>query len=242
DGVDGGNVEHFDYYIPAEGPNKGTPLVAVNIWQDIEKDFKFFPRLHKIFSARPNVVLIAITTALGPYGQRTVWYQSPDDKDSSAPAPITDSQIDPQLLRISEPDAPPTPPHTFGTNITAATANVTPQAVSTNWVPKPSTISREAIEKAHLSIQKVPQKHSLLDTLVELHDKNNQKWSEENLAKLNIQKRGQILEEFKLDIWTKEEYLEQVRKLEGGSEPAPKGQKTCYVSPDWDDDAFYASS
>ncbi|KAF8800871.1 hypothetical protein BYT27DRAFT_7216700 [Phlegmacium glaucopus] len=132
DGVDGGNVEHFDYYIPAEGPNEGTPLVAVNIWQDIEKDFKFFPRLHKIFSARPNVVPIAITTALGPYGQRTVWYQSPDDEDSSAPAPITDSQIDPQLLRISEPDAPPTPPRTFGTNITAATANVTPQAVSTN--------------------------------------------------------------------------------------------------------------
>ncbi|KAF8816060.1 hypothetical protein BYT27DRAFT_7279137 [Phlegmacium glaucopus] len=242
DGIDGGNVEHFDYYILAEGPNEGTPLVAVNIWEDIEKDFKFFPRLHKIFSARPNVVLIAITTALGPYGQRTVWYQSPNNKDSSVPAPITDSQIDPQLLRISEPDAPPTPPRTFGTNITAATANVTPQAVSTNRVPKPSIVSREAIEKARLSIQKVPQKHSLLDTLVELHDKNNQKWSEENLAKLNIQKRGQILEEFKLDIWTKEEYLEQVRKLEGGSEPAPKCQKTYYVSPDWDDDAFYASS
>ncbi|KAF8811042.1 hypothetical protein BYT27DRAFT_7090356, partial [Phlegmacium glaucopus] len=96
----------------------------------------------------------------------------------------------------------------------------------------------EAIEKACLSIQKVPQKRSLLDTLVELHDKNNQKWSEENLAKLNIQKQGQLLEEFKLDIWTKEEYLEQVRKLEGGSEPAPKRQKTRYVSPDWDDDAF----
>ncbi|KAF8812791.1 hypothetical protein BYT27DRAFT_7086740, partial [Phlegmacium glaucopus] len=36
--------------------------------------------------------------------------------------------------------------------------------------PKPSTVSQEAIEKARLSIQKVPQKRSLLDTLVELHE------------------------------------------------------------------------
>ena len=41
--------------------------------------------------------------ALGPHGQKTVWYQSPDDDDGAESAdPISDSQIDPQLLIISQ--------------------------------------------------------------------------------------------------------------------------------------------
>ena len=46
---------------------------------------------------------IVVTMALGPHGQKTVWYQSPDDNDGAESAdPISDSQIDPQLLIISQ--------------------------------------------------------------------------------------------------------------------------------------------
>ncbi|KIJ91420.1 hypothetical protein K443DRAFT_68658, partial [Laccaria amethystina LaAM-08-1] len=31
-----------------DGPNDTTPVDALNLWQQIEKDFKFFPHLHKV--------------------------------------------------------------------------------------------------------------------------------------------------------------------------------------------------
>ena len=43
-----------------------------------------------IFASQPNVTPICITTALGPNGCSTVWYQPPDHL------------IDPQLLAISQ--------------------------------------------------------------------------------------------------------------------------------------------
>ena len=75
------------YYIPGEGPNDTTPVDALNLWhayfqsnailtltssliEQIEKDFKFFPRLHKIFAAHPNITPIVVTTPLGPQGRK----------------------------------------------------------------------------------------------------------------------------------------------------------------------------
>lgn len=55
--------------------------------EKIEEEFQFFPRLHAIFASRPNVTPIVITTALGPQGQKTIWYQPPEG-----------GSIDPQLL------------------------------------------------------------------------------------------------------------------------------------------------
>jgi hypothetical protein len=73
--------------------------------------------------------------------------------------------------------------------------------------------------------------------------KNSKMWSDENIAKLNVQKRAMILEEFKLGIWTKEEYLEQIAELDSGlAAPARKQQKVRAYSPDWNEDDFYASS
>ncbi|KAG6875098.1 hypothetical protein C0993_010899 [Termitomyces sp. T159_Od127] len=44
---------------------------------------------------------------------------------------------------------------------------------------------------------------------------------QKHMDELVIKKQGQLIEEFKLGIWTKEEYLEQVSALE----PALKCQK-----------------
>ena len=68
-------------------------------------------------------------------------------------------------------------------------------------------------------------------------------WSDENLVKLNVQKRSMLLEEFKLGIWTKEDYLAWIAELESGSAvPAQKKQKVCQYSPDWNEEHFYSSS
>lgn len=71
-------------------------------------------------------------------------------------------------------------------------------------------------------------------------------WSDENNAKLNVQKRGMLLEEFKLGIWTKEEYLARIAELDGSFTPTPKPNTpeptpVREYSPDWDE-ILYASS
>jgi hypothetical protein len=74
-------------------------------------------------------------------------------------------------------------------------------------------------------------------------------WNDENHAKLNVQKRSMLLEEFKLGIWTKEEYLKQIAELSSSS-AAPtqvqkhtqKQQKVREYSPDWNEENFYSSS
>ncbi|EUC53977.1 SNF2 family amino-terminal protein, partial [Rhizoctonia solani AG-3 Rhs1AP] len=67
----------LDYYIPPEGPNQSTPNRVLSIWDKITSEFKWFPQMHKLFSARPNQVPIAVTTGVGPTGPQTVLHQSP---------------------------------------------------------------------------------------------------------------------------------------------------------------------
>jgi len=60
---------------------------------------------------------------------------------------------------------------------------------------------------------------------------------EESRQKLIISKCQQLLEEFKLGIWTKDQYVQQVSALEGGvleEGRSSKRQKTREYSPDWD--------
>jgi hypothetical protein len=52
--------------------------------EQIEEEFPFFPRLHAILAARPNVIPITVTTGMGPNGRKTVYYQPPDNRDSSS--------------------------------------------------------------------------------------------------------------------------------------------------------------
>lgn len=59
-------------------------------------------------------------------------------------------------------------------------------------------------------------------------------WNDEAREKILLQKRGHLLEEFKLGIWTKDEYMEKLEDLEGGApRAAAKRQKVRHVSPDW---------
>ncbi|KAF8812875.1 hypothetical protein BYT27DRAFT_7251461 [Phlegmacium glaucopus] len=216
--------ERLKYYIPGLGPDESTPGDAVNLWctyflgslifnlmslliEQIEKDFKFFPRLHRIFASCPKVTPIVITTALGPQGQKTVWYQSPDDAPTShatntvvptnGPPPSTPAHSTPAC----------SPSRTFGTDVTQAVINETPDLLlstpatlvlpldsSARHAPKSSGVSREAIEKVHSYIEMVPQKQTLLDTLIELQEKNTKMWNDEMKEKLLIQKQAHVLE------------------------------------------------
>ena len=65
-------------------------------------------------------------------------------------------------------------------------------------------------------------------------------WNDEMKEKLLIQKRAHFLEEFRLGLVNKEEYLEKIAELDGGGRPA-KCQDTHQFSPDWDDLDFYVA-
>jgi hypothetical protein len=131
-------------------------------------------------ASRPNVTPIVITTALGPQGSKTVWYQPPDNISNTN----DNSNIDPQLL--NEPvaaGAPLTPQRerSFG-NDAAGLMNANPhgpypsQVVNTIKTktpgpqrgPRASSGSRDAIENACKAVSKLPQKRSLADTLMEI--------------------------------------------------------------------------
>ena len=151
--------------------------------EEIEKIFPFFPRLHAIFASRPNVTPICITTALGPNGRSTVWYQPPDHL------------IDPQLLAISSLARVPmemshtnsqiaptgTPSRIFGSDMAneAVPASQDSQLPPTptpgienipirTQTPKPSTFSNDILAKARASIQAVPKKRTLGETLMDI--------------------------------------------------------------------------
>ena len=61
---------------------------------------------------------------------------------------------------------------------------------------------------------------------------------EESRQKLIVSKRGQLIEELKLGIWTKEEYVKRVAALEGDvldeENRSSKRQRTREESPPWD--------
>jgi hypothetical protein len=179
-----GSEETHSFYIMGDGPCVETPPHAVNIWSawlfiyltirltkfldQIEEEFPFFPTLHRILASRPNITPIVITTALGPQGPKTVWYQPPDNNGNTD----DNRNIDPQLL--NEPAtvqvAPPTPQRerSFGNDVGGLVNAKKMRTPGPQHGPKPSSASREAIENAYKTISKLPQKRSLADTLMEI--------------------------------------------------------------------------
>jgi hypothetical protein len=68
---------------------------------------------------------------------------------------------------------------------------------------------------------------------------------QESQQKLQVAKRAQLLEEYKLKIWDRDEYIAQLAILDGKQDdalPAPKRQNTRAYSPDWDLTDFQGSS
>ncbi|KAL4074893.1 hypothetical protein V8B97DRAFT_1916138 [Scleroderma yunnanense] len=49
----------------------------------ITKEFPFFPELHRIFVAHPNVTPIAVTTGVGPHGKENLHLQPLDEPQES---------------------------------------------------------------------------------------------------------------------------------------------------------------
>ncbi|KAI5986490.1 hypothetical protein EDD15DRAFT_2373200 [Pisolithus albus] len=85
EGSDESDNEYFDCYVPASGPDEMTTEKARSIWDEIVQECPFFPILHCIFSSRPNITPIAVTTGVGPHGRKTVHFQPPSDDEGSGP-------------------------------------------------------------------------------------------------------------------------------------------------------------
>ena len=101
--------------------------------EQIEANFKFFPSLHRIFSTRPSVILPAVTTGVGPQGQKVTYFQPPSGVGHI---------IDPALLS----EGPPPPPYltVFGNNVTNIQQPQPPSFVQSLSLPDFSTPSSRA--------------------------------------------------------------------------------------------------
>ncbi|KAG8911345.1 hypothetical protein FRC01_005761 [Tulasnella sp. 417] len=64
-------------YVPPEGPTEDTTEEGRNLWEEINKKFIFFGRLHSLVATRPNMNPISITTGAGPLGSTTIHPQPP---------------------------------------------------------------------------------------------------------------------------------------------------------------------
>jgi hypothetical protein len=140
----------------------------------IIKDFPYFPELHRLFSTRPNITLIAVTTGVGPDGYRTIHYQAPANVgDFVRPEPV----IDPQLLALEAPVPPLAQPILGASNHINLPPLVQPPPSTTPGgaenvigfktpakAPKASTFGSEkldsAVAKARGNIKTIPSKRS----------------------------------------------------------------------------------
>ncbi|KAF8577568.1 hypothetical protein K439DRAFT_1364479, partial [Ramaria rubella] len=75
--------EQLWFYMPADGPDDHTSEEARNLWEQITKEFEFFPALHALMATWPNVTPISITTGVGPQGAEMILFQelSDDEED-----------------------------------------------------------------------------------------------------------------------------------------------------------------
>lgn len=89
--------EYSSCYIPPDGPDATTNIEARNIWDEIQNEFTFFSTLHRFLSTCPNVTPIAVTTGVGPLGQKIVHYQPPDGHETGPQPDMVDMHIDPAL-------------------------------------------------------------------------------------------------------------------------------------------------
>jgi hypothetical protein len=115
---------------------------------------------------------ICATTALGPQGRSTTWYQPPVQRP-------TDEVIDPRLrgqpiptpdhdkvpITVGDTPAINTPPSDLAPKIPQPTQVSTP---AKNRPPKSSTFSHDALQKARASISSIPKKRTVVDTLIDL--------------------------------------------------------------------------
>lgn len=227
----------------------------VRILADIERQFPFFPRLHAIIGCRPNHIPPAITTGVGPHGRRTVHYQAPED-DGSINQPEASGVFSTEVaqyntfmdvmaaeqagrLAISGTQPPETPSHDQENQPPPSTP--TPRPALKRFV-----ISEEAIAKAKASIRKTSSKPTIEETLLRIQKygfyflayrdylffsrRNMSALRKKEETEVRIKDRRLLLQEFKLGIYTADEYRVKVGELE----PKATGLRTRAASPVWD--------
>ena len=139
----------------------------IDFQEQIEEEFPFFSALHHILASHINVTPIVITTALGPQGSKSVCYLPPDNNSNTD----DNSNIDPQLLNEPVATVEPLTPQqerSFGDDAGTLVNVMKTRTSGSQCGLKPSSISHNAIENACKAVSKLPQKHSLADTLMEI--------------------------------------------------------------------------
>ncbi|KAI6043761.1 hypothetical protein EDC04DRAFT_3138362 [Pisolithus marmoratus] len=233
EGSDESDNEYFDCYVPASGPDETTTERARSIWDEIVQECPFFPMLHRIFSSRPNITPIAVTTGVGPHGKKTVHFQLPSDDEGSGPKLSGDqmSQVRtlqdvlnaemarrgvspsfelPEDMGFSEEPS-------FGGEEEKENSSTPPQPSATPiGKHRPNSSSSGSIDKAKQQISLVPKKRSFEETLLDMQHANLEAINSRARAEMCMQERQMLLKEFEAGIWTREEYKKRLMELSGG--------------------------
>ncbi|KAL1945887.1 hypothetical protein VTO73DRAFT_1889 [Trametes versicolor] len=206
-----------------------------SITEQIERDWPFFPRFHRLLSTRPNVLPVAITTGVGPQGESTVYFQGrpPTSGSQGAAQVITDDVIDPALRSVdmNQVRTPPTPPPTQQ-SLPPASASVPKTPTSTQATGQDKL--NLAMQKASASIKPLSKKRTWEDSFMSITEKNMElvqtrmkEEREEKRAHLRIKEREQYLAEYREGLISREEW----QALVSGERSASLGKHSASLSP-----------
>ncbi|PPR07899.1 hypothetical protein CVT24_002830 [Panaeolus cyanescens] len=197
--------EFPDCFIPPEGPDTGTTDRARNLWEDIVRQYPYFPALHRLLSSRPNQNPPAITTGVGPHGHRTVYYQAPEGYVGAGQV-VDDSAIDPVLLAQSH-DASQSPPSAASQtedappSTSASQASQAPSSTVSDVGVYGSSKLNDAVKKAHATIKPISnttnkRPHSQIeDTITRLSERSFAIIEARHKEELRDKRRRLLLEE-----------------------------------------------
>ncbi|KAG8942203.1 hypothetical protein FRC03_003531 [Tulasnella sp. 419] len=209
-----------DLHVSPDGPDETTSVEARNLWHDIHRKFEFFGRLHNLLGERPNMRPITIRTGTGPSGAQLV----------SHPQPV--SPISPQA----------SPPITTKEDGGATSSSTTSTPKAGKAPPKPSNLSD--IKTIKQAAARKSQKRGFEDTLIDMQRNFAETRNQQNTEKVYLSKRQLLLDEFKLGIYTKEEYCKLKAELDAermAESHAPKKLRYAKAGPTVLDDDINGS-
>ncbi|KAF5340834.1 hypothetical protein D9758_017069 [Tetrapyrgos nigripes] len=246
------------YQIAPDGPDHDTDRRAVNIWEEIECEFVYFPELWKMWSTKPNLLPICVTTAVGPHGLETVLVQSfntpyPPPPPGSAPyqspravlgfANTANDASQAVGNGNSDPSATATPPSTP----TPSGADKENMSISSTCRhPRPSSFSASgSIQQTWVLLpQKRGFEEQLMDMSKDMMDKTNRRADDMHQAKKRkyhrlerqqlLEERKLLLEEYKAQAYTLKEYQEKLQELNSNIAVLDGKKLVRAPSPDWD--------
>ncbi|KAJ3728236.1 hypothetical protein C8R42DRAFT_706743 [Lentinula raphanica] len=257
----GEGVEEW-YQILPSGPDHDTEPRAVSIWDRIVLDFKFFPDLYRVWSTKPNLVPVCATTGIGPNGGEFILIQRPGNVSKEPVSPKAATPPPPPLglshsnsftsLTSSTPPSTPSqdtkenvqpPPSSQRAPRSSAFSSIsfTGNTGDKKPVPAPPKVGFEdkMIGLQREMLQSADKRAGDVQTLKRLREERKIEDQRLKRRKLLHDAQTQLLNEYKSDIWTVEEYRVERKKLDElyGS---PKKANHRAPSPDWDEDRLNA--